>query len=318
MGRTSIDPRWKAFKADGSPFPGEEHPAMVTLKTGKPQFDVMMGIQKPDDELSWILVNSQLLVNPNTNEPYAVYAVFKDITELTKAHEQQTHLIDLIKKQNQQLTEYAYITSHNLRSPIANLISLCQLLEEDNKPEVYTPMIAESASQLDSTMKIMNRLLDIDYNVSQSKKEPVNLKYITNHNISLLKHLITKPLTLSVEIDENLEFESIPTYINSIVNNMLSNALKFRKFGDNDFIQIKANKTKENTLELSFEDNGIGIDLEKNRDKLFKLKSRLHSSKDGKGIGLFFTKHQIEALNGEIQIESEVGKGTKFLIIFKE
>jgi PAS domain S-box-containing protein len=81
MGRTSTDPRWRAIHEDYSPFPGETHPAMFTLRTGEPQFNVVMGVYKPDDTLTWILINAQPLFNKVQEKPYAVVATFADISE---------------------------------------------------------------------------------------------------------------------------------------------------------------------------------------------------------------------------------------------
>ena len=80
-GRTPYDPRWRAIHEDGSPFPGEAHPPMVTLRTGKPCYEVVMGIHKPDGTLTSISINSQPLVRPNETIPYAVVASFEDITD---------------------------------------------------------------------------------------------------------------------------------------------------------------------------------------------------------------------------------------------
>ncbi|MBD3562769.1 PAS domain S-box protein, partial [Planktothrix sp. FACHB-1355] len=88
MGRSSIDPRWQAIREDGSPFPGEEHPAMVTLRTGKPCSNVVMGIRKPNDRLTWISINSQPLRKTGEVLPYAVVASFSDITDRKQAEEE--------------------------------------------------------------------------------------------------------------------------------------------------------------------------------------------------------------------------------------
>ena len=85
MGRTSIDPRWQAIHEDGSPFPGEVHPAMVTLRTGEPQSNVIMGVRKPDGDLTWISINSQPLLRAGSSLPYAVVTSFIDITAQKQA-----------------------------------------------------------------------------------------------------------------------------------------------------------------------------------------------------------------------------------------
>lgn len=87
MGLTSIDPRWRAIQEDGSDFLGENHPAMVTLKTGKPQFNVIMGVYKPDGNLTWISINSQPLFHPDPPQPYAVVASFTNITARKQVEE---------------------------------------------------------------------------------------------------------------------------------------------------------------------------------------------------------------------------------------
>jgi diguanylate cyclase (GGDEF)-like protein/PAS domain S-box-containing protein len=87
MGRTSVDMERRTIKEDGSPFPGEEHPAMVTLRTGQPVFGVVMGICKSDRELTWISINSQPLLYPNQSQPYAVVTTFADITEQKRVEE---------------------------------------------------------------------------------------------------------------------------------------------------------------------------------------------------------------------------------------
>jgi diguanylate cyclase (GGDEF)-like protein/PAS domain S-box-containing protein len=86
-GRTSLDPRWRAVHADGTPFPGAEHPAMVALATGQPQTGVAMGIHKPDGTRSWLVVNARPLTAPGESRPHAVVATFTDVTAQREAAE---------------------------------------------------------------------------------------------------------------------------------------------------------------------------------------------------------------------------------------
>jgi two-component system cell cycle sensor histidine kinase/response regulator CckA len=87
IGRTSDELRWGSVCEDGSPFPGDEHPSMVTLRTGGPQEDVVMGIHQPDGALVWISINSQPLVLPGETKPHAVVTTFRDIGERKQAKE---------------------------------------------------------------------------------------------------------------------------------------------------------------------------------------------------------------------------------------
>ena len=101
MGRSSVDPRWNAIHEDGSPFPGENHPAMVTLQTGKPCTNVVMGINKPDGTRTWISINTQPLFHPDELHPYAVVASFTDITERLQAYHS---LEQRVKERTRELT----------------------------------------------------------------------------------------------------------------------------------------------------------------------------------------------------------------------
>ena len=87
IGRNLNDPEWGAIYEDGSPFPAKEHPALVTLRSGEPQYNVVMGIHKPDGTLVWLSINSQPLFRPRRKKPYAVVTTFHDITERKEADE---------------------------------------------------------------------------------------------------------------------------------------------------------------------------------------------------------------------------------------
>lgn len=88
VGRSSLDPRWRAIHEDGSPFPGETHPAMVSLRTGQACSNVVMGVHRPDGALTWLSINSQPLTRPGEPQPYAVVASFTEISQRKQVEEQ--------------------------------------------------------------------------------------------------------------------------------------------------------------------------------------------------------------------------------------
>jgi signal transduction histidine kinase len=105
-------------------------------------------------------------------------------------------------------------------------------------------------------------------------------------------------------------------YFESIILNLLANAIKYRSDDRKTIIEIIATEIN-NTIVITFKDNGIGIDLERNKDKIFGLYQRFHNYPDSKGLGLYLVKSQIETMGGTISIESEVNKGTSFTLTFK-
>ena len=97
-GRSSMDPRWRAIHDDGSPFPGEAHPAMVSLQTGEPCSDVIMGVHRPDESMSWIMINSRPLIAAGEAAPHAVVTTFTDITQLRELGEEKERLSAELEK----------------------------------------------------------------------------------------------------------------------------------------------------------------------------------------------------------------------------
>ena len=123
MGRKSIDPRWKSIHEDGSPFPGEEHPAMITLHTGEPLSNVVMGIYKPDDTLTWISINTHALFHPNEEKPYAVLASFSDITEQRQMYQTLEQRVESRTQELKAILDVSQIVSSNLElKPLLNII----------------------------------------------------------------------------------------------------------------------------------------------------------------------------------------------------
>ncbi len=145
---------------------------------------------------------------------------------------------------------------------------------------------------------------------------------ITEINLEEIIHKTTK--TLKDEIDNikpkiilklyNPVIRSNQTYLESIFLNLVSNALKFHSEQRPLEITIVSESISDKRTEIKFSDNGIGIDLKRHKEKVFGLYQRFHENSDGKGIGLFLIKSQITALGGTIYVESEVEKGTSYII----
>ena len=118
-------------------------------------------------------------------------------------------------------------------------------------------------------------------------------------------------------VEKDIEVSCIPAYLDSIILNLVSNAVKYKSPNRTLLITINAVKSNEGVL-LSISDNGMGIDLDKYRDKIFGMYKTFHNRKDAKGFGLYLVKNQIEAMGGSITVQSEVDKGTTFNVYFNE
>jgi signal transduction histidine kinase len=125
----------------------------------------------------------------------------------------------------------------------------------------------------------------------------------------------TNNVTVIIEVAEDLSIEATQSYIESIIMNLLTNAIKYRSSERKPFINIKAFRMADE-IQLSFIDNGLGIDLKKNKEKIFGMYKTFHGNSDAVGLGLFMVKNQIESMGGRIEVESQINKGTTFNLFF--
>lgn len=220
-------------------------------------------------------------------------------------------------EQNQRLKDFSYITSHNFRSSVANLVGLLNIIEDDPSNKEYFEMLKATALKLNLAIDAINDLLNFEKDISMLEKEEINLREVIN-DIMLLnrKSATDKKIELEVDIPDDLTLRILPAYLQSILHNLITNAMKYGVTEDRRKIKICAKKQSKEVL-LTVADQGRGIDLERYGNKMFQLGSRFHADEEsGHGMGLYMTKQQVEAINGRIEVESEINKGTKFKVYF--
>ena len=218
---------------------------------------------------------------------------------------------------NSQLEQFAFISAHNLRAPVARILGLSQIMKLPNTTPDDEKIILDklffTTHELDRVVRDLSTILDIRKNNS-SVISSINLK----EEIQLVKGNLQKEIEdTGAEIVEDFsslpEFQSVKPYIDSILMNLISNGIKYRIPDQKPIIHISSSIDHEN-IYLTVRDNGLGIDLTKHGDKLFKLYSRFHSHVEGKGMGLYLVKTQVDALGGTLDVASVVNKGISFTI----
>jgi signal transduction histidine kinase len=178
-------------------------------------------------------------------------------------------------------------------------------------------MLKMSALKLNETIENLNEIITIQTDATK-RMTKVNLRQEVEATCNGINSMISETNTMIINnISEDIIINVVPSYMESILLNLLSNGIKYRSLQRQSIIKISAQK-KEQYLILSIEDNGIGIDLNKNGSKLFGMYKTFHNNKDAKGIGLFITKNQIEAMNGKIEVESKLDIGSTFKIYLYE
>ncbi len=247
-------------------------------------------------------------------------SIQRDVTEEKNKEKEREQLIRELTQNNKDLKQFSYITSHNLRAPLSNLTGLLNLVEEmdieDPELKEIISGFTKSTHLLNETINDLVKVVIIKDNPS-IQKEKVLIKEIFENVFNQLSFLIGmhKPI-LKIDLEEVSILNINKSYLESIFLNLLTNAIKYRS----ENRQLKVNissKVVDDNLVLTFKDNGVGIDLVRNRDKIFGLYQRFHNHPDSKGLGLYLVKSQVEAMGGTINVESTVGKGTTFTIVFK-
>lgn len=247
-------------------------------------------------------------------------SIQRDITDEKKQEREKEQLIRELTQNNKDLKQFSYITSHNLRAPLSNLIGLLNLLEdipiENQELKEILSGFNKSTHLLNDTINDLVKVIVIRDNPS-IKKEAVLFKEIFENIFSQLSFQIElhKPI-IKFDFEKVFIININKAYIESILLNLLTNAIKYKSENRKLKITITTHEI-DDTVVLVFKDNGIGIDLVRNRDKVFGLYQRFHNYPDSKGLGLYLVKSQVETMGGTIEIESEVNKGTTFTLTFK-
>ena len=240
--------------------------------------------------------------------------------ELALANEERTRMVSDLMLRNMDLEQFAYIISHNLRAPVVNIIGASSVLNDpglslDDK-EMLISGINISVMRLDDVVKDLNHILQVKGDINETK-EIVHFSTLVDEIKFSIQNLIDK---YNIEIKYDFSaidgFLTLRGYLYSIFYNLISNSIKYRRKEIHSIIEVKSSIVN-NKLELTFSDNGMGINLKKSGNSIFGLYKQFHNTAEGKGLGLFMVKTQVEALGGKISVQSLEDVGTEFKIEFR-
>lgn len=257
------------------------------------------------------------LLRENTLNAETFLGIGHDITPLIKKQEDLQSLVDVTALQNKRLNNFTYIISHNIRSHVANLSGILDITNMDDAEDrnFSFSILKKSVGALDETIHHLNDIISIQDNINLPKSA-LHVKNEINkalENIQML--LLSSNVSVHCRILDEEQLTTNSAYFESILLNLLTNAVKYRSPKRNPEVSISFFK-EENYQVLIVTDNGLGIDLHKYKDRLFGMYNTFHGNKDAKGLGLFITKTQIEAMRGKIEVESTIDVGTTFKVYF--
>ncbi|MCC9166362.1 PAS domain S-box protein [Pontibacter harenae] len=299
---------------DLNPYEEVKH---LVLKGEPVSFEIKC--TKKSGEIAWFSVQVIPILDEK-GEISRYLTTQTDITALKTSEIEFSVLAKDLYKQNRDLQQFTYIVSHNLRAPVANAIGLTRLLSKvDKHSELHDTALANlntSVQRLDTVLKDLNMILSIRDNASSIDQEEVDLMGVFKQAVATLQ----QPLKycggeIITQIPQGYTIKGNKAYLHSIFYNLLSNAIKYRSDARKLCIKVTCLGSSERGTIISISDNGLGIDLKRAGQDVFKLYKRFHMHKvEGKGLGLYLVKTHTEAMGGRVEISSKVEKGTNFLV----
>ena len=250
------------------------------------------------------------------NDDGEVIGMIATMTDISERLQLEKELLS----KNHFLQQFRYIISHDLRSPVRNLVALAGFYNKEDVNDQNNVGIIEKIEQsgrkLELLLKDLINVTEESSTIGQIKKE---IKF--NHVLNSIKESLERSI-INEQVHFYSDFSAAPivrfssVHMVSIMLNLVTNAIKYRSPDREPEIHLRSYvKGKFTYLEIA--DNGIGIDLNRHTDKIFGLFQRFHDNPDSKGLGLFIINSIVIENGGKIDVESEVGKGTKFIVSFK-
>lgn len=284
----------------------------TTLNEGK-DFNLRLKIRrKTDGGVIWVRTRGEAIENGG------VRVIVQDINDSTHKNLDLKKSADLIQNQNERLQNFTQIVSHNLLSHSSNLRSISDFLSsnpDQDERETFVKFLGETTANLEDTLQELHDMIRVQSKI-QLKRDKLPLEDCYNRALAVLRNDIR---STQATIDTDFQIPDIihvRTYLDSIIQNLVSNSIKYRHPDRKPKISIRSCTNEKGKTCLEVEDNGRGMDMAKVGDKLFNLYKTFHHHPEARGIGLFITLNQVEALGGSIEVESEPGKGSIFRVIF--
>ncbi|MFN7099354.1 MAG: PAS domain S-box protein [Flavobacterium sp.] len=270
-------------------------------------------------EKYWYELNINTVFDSHNNFVNFI-AVGRNVTSRIEKQIELKNLLEVTSNQNNKLFNFTHIVSHNIRSHTSNLAMVVDVIENTddiNEKLSYFDLFKEGTQKLSESIEYLNEIITIQQKTNIEKKSILLKEQIEKTKMALRLPIRESKITITDNIPDNLTILAIPAYLDSILLNLFTNAIKYRSDVRPAKLHIGFEKDVEHTI-ISFEDNGLGLNLNRHGHKIFGMYKTFHGNEDAKGIGLFITKNQIEAMNGKIKVESIEGKGSNFKIYFNE
>ena len=251
-----------------------------------------------------------------------IYGMFQDISEQKRAEAQIVKRTGQLERANEELERFTYIVTHDLKLPLSNIKGHLEIIKLEAPEELEA--LKQSVAWIDDSLKQAEARIGAVLEVAKrthtladvAEHEPVKLRPIITNIVDAMDARVKEAAAvIDIAVPDALEVQASATTLASIFENLIGNALKYRRPGVASHIRVEA-AVQGAALRITVSDNGLGIDMARHGAKLFQMFARLHPEVDveGSGAGLYLTKKGVENLDGKLSVESEPGKGSVFTV----
>lgn len=283
--------------------------------TGK-DFELECQVTTAKKNIKDVIIMGRRSNHPANADSQIIVGTIQDITDIKKVERALKINNSELKKSNMELDKFVYSVSHDLRAPLSSVLGIIQIAEEETKDEVLLEQLNIMKGSIKKLDSFVQDILHYSRNSRQEIRHEIisftdmlndislNLKYMQGNN---------NPVDIKISVTENGTFESDKNRISIVLNNLISNAIRYSNPAEqNPYVHVTADINGHGAI-IKVKDNGIGIKKEL-QGKVFDMFYRVSENSTGSGLGLYIAKEIVSKLNGEILIESEPGKGSEFTL----
>lgn len=297
-----------------------DNPVESVLKTGKAvKLDPNTVLISRNQKKEYAINDSCAPIRDLKGHIMGVVLVFRDVTKQQQEQALKEKIMADLVQRNKDHEYFSSIISHDIKSPIANIMSLTALVNdkdlESSEKDVMMTALSTSAERLNEVITDLNVILSVRQQLGEKKSQVCFSKLVSNIQESIASVLEKGQAHFDINFSKVDSMFTIKSYMYSIFYNLITNSIKYRRPTVPLEISIQSDIIDDKIC-LIFKDNGLGVDLKKSQDDLFGLYKRFHTDKaEGKGMGLYMVKLQVEKLGGTISVKSEVNQGIEFTIM---
>ena len=286
-----------------------------------PYYENYHRVMTSSGNYKWILDRGKVIKRDENGKPLRVIGTHTDVSLQKEKELELLKTMKLYSEQNSRLVNFSHIVSHNLNTQAGNIKSILDFIDADVNKQTVNEMLEHLrtvSNDLNDTISNLTQIVKTQSNINIAVV-PLNLCEYIEKTISTIKGY-DKQTTAKIinNVPKYVTVNFNPAYMESVLLNFATNAIKYAHPERDPVIVFDFLIEPDGYKSLKITDNGLGIDLNVYGDLLFGMYKTFHKHQEARGIGLYITRNQIEAMKGKISVESEVGVGTSFKIVFND